>query len=416
MSLHSSLDVVAGSSADCSVDGALSAPSKSTTTANGYLCSARMTDCLSRSQSGRTSEPSTGDLGLDGWISSLAASPARTSAQPEEAPELRESKAASGPRWPASFARYDPATASWKTPQCSLFGGWAEFSGTWPRWGSMRNGACLELPTWAPLTSASGSGFWPTPTVQDANGRDRHNQRDGSVTLSLLGQARMWPTPTASMVTVQDQEQARFAGSDPRRPRYATVLASDGKRGRRGRNSVTRGGGECLPGQVGGPLNPTWVEWLMNFPLGWTSLEPLTNELFQDWKYRTESGTTDVSDCGGGPLRPLWWEEDPSETPYRPQSNEQRARQHCPVVRGLPWPGAQDSPASTLRDMRNGVPAETVEAQGSRALPEPSVPEREGQTIGRVAMGVQNRVARLKALGNAQVPAVAALAWRILGD
>ncbi len=34
--------------------------------------------------------------------------------------------------------------------------------------------------------------------------------------------------------------------------------------------------------------------------------------------------------------------------------------------------------------------------------------------VGRVAYGVANRVDRLKALGNGQVPAVAALAWRIL--
>ena len=25
---------------------------------------------------------------------------------------------------------------------------------------------------------------------------------------------------------------------------------------------------------AGGSLNPTWVEWLMGFPLGWTALEP----------------------------------------------------------------------------------------------------------------------------------------------
>src|SRR6185437_3380729 len=25
---------------------------------------------------------------------------------------------------------------------------------------------------------------------------------------------------------------------------------------------------------LGGQLNPTWVEWLMGFPLGWTDLEP----------------------------------------------------------------------------------------------------------------------------------------------
>ena len=34
--------------------------------------------------------------------------------------------------------------------------------------------------------------------------------------------------------------------------------------------------------------------------------------------------------------------------------------------------------------------------------------------IPRVAKGILNRVARLKAIGNGQVPQVAALAWRIL--
>ncbi len=36
--------------------------------------------------------------------------------------------------------------------------------------------------------------------------------------------------------------------------------------------------------------------------------------------------------------------------------------------------------------------------------------------VGRVATGVKNRVCQLKALGNAQVPIQAALAWRILSD
>jgi len=30
-----------------------------------------------------------------------------------------------------------------------------------------------------------------------------------------------------------------------------------------------------LAAQVGGPLNPPWVEWLMGWPLGWTDLKPL---------------------------------------------------------------------------------------------------------------------------------------------
>lgn len=28
-----------------------------------------------------------------------------------------------------------------------------------------------------------------------------------------------------------------------------------------------------LNDQIGGPLNPTWVEWLMGFPLEWTALD-----------------------------------------------------------------------------------------------------------------------------------------------
>lgn len=30
----------------------------------------------------------------------------------------------------------------------------------------------------------------------------------------------------------------------------------------------------------GGRLNPTWVEWLMGFPLGWTALKPLETPSF----------------------------------------------------------------------------------------------------------------------------------------
>jgi hypothetical protein len=34
---------------------------------------------------------------------------------------------------------------------------------------------------------------------------------------------------------------------------------------------------------VGGLLNPTWVEWLMGWPIGWTALRPLETARFQEW-------------------------------------------------------------------------------------------------------------------------------------
>lgn len=35
---------------------------------------------------------------------------------------------------------------------------------------------------------------------------------------------------------------------------------------------------------TGGQLNPTWVEWLMGWPLGWTDLKPLETDRFREWQ------------------------------------------------------------------------------------------------------------------------------------
>jgi len=35
--------------------------------------------------------------------------------------------------------------------------------------------------------------------------------------------------------------------------------------------------------QAGGQLNPDWVEWLMGYPIGWTGLEPLEMDKYQQW-------------------------------------------------------------------------------------------------------------------------------------
>jgi len=53
--------------------------------------------------------------------------------------------------------------------------------------------------------SGNASTGWQTPTVQDGNGRDRHNQRGGGITLSLLGESRLAPWPTGWQTpTVED--------------------------------------------------------------------------------------------------------------------------------------------------------------------------------------------------------------------
>ena len=32
-----------------------------------------------------------------------------------------------------------------------------------------------------------------------------------------------------------------------------------------------------------GHLNPEWLEWFMGWPMGWTGLEPLEMDKYQEW-------------------------------------------------------------------------------------------------------------------------------------
>jgi hypothetical protein len=59
----------------------------------------------------------------------------------------------------------------WRTRQCSLVEDSSEFSGTWPEWGSMRDGECSELTPLVLPSTESESGFWQTPTTRDGKGQ-----------------------------------------------------------------------------------------------------------------------------------------------------------------------------------------------------------------------------------------------------
>ena len=120
--------------------------------------------------------------------------------------------------------------------------------------------------------------MWPTPHANCHTGAGDHG--DGGMNLQTAVQGH--PTPSASMRTLGDLNQARFAGSDSRRPDYATAnqmfptpTANDAKNA-----TLPPGAGkrDSLPGELirsgaSGSLNPLWVEWLMGFPPGWTDCD-----------------------------------------------------------------------------------------------------------------------------------------------
>jgi hypothetical protein len=242
------------SEATCS-DGEPFAPSSGNPTPQAYSSPDRMTVFSRLSRFGMTFAPLTDARGEELLTWFRAGFPAKTSAPLERARESKASDPACGARWPASLAKFDPATSSWRTPQCSLFEDLEQSLETWPRWGSMRNGECWERQTWERRTSEIESGLLPTPlSTLGTNGGP--NQRDSSGRPGLQMAARYWPTPQAS----------ESAAGTPKGKMQKML----------GNHPMIRGTSqqewEC------GTLNPTWVEWLMGWPLGWTDLKPLATD------------------------------------------------------------------------------------------------------------------------------------------
>lgn len=312
------------------------ATSRLTTTVSDSSNSGSQTGGSPTRQSGMTCVRSTGDPGVDSWTSSLAASRAsrgRSQASAKEPP----TPAIFGPTSSGLLARYDPDWCWWRTSQGSLLsseedlereqlatvmssrGGLRRLNRapsdalleTFPRSGTTRNGMLYPLRGLGLHTSGSGSGLWPTATSSTGGPTWTGDQGNRLARAALTfptprtcagkrssGSNRtefyraMWPTPSASMMTGADMEQARYAGSNPERPSYEeagkkfpTPSAEDA--GRKGSVEWAErwANGEKVPrpqqrlrtkvAQAGGSLNPGFVEWLMGWPHRWSSLEPL---------------------------------------------------------------------------------------------------------------------------------------------
>jgi len=264
-----------------------------------------------------------------------------------------------GPSSPAWWVRWESVTSLWRTCLASSVKGVPKSLLILPRWGSMRNGVLYLRPAlvprisgkesslwvspqardWKGVTSANRHGaslpdqvagtYWPTPTaVPYGNnqggsmgrvGKVRHSLesmarndlwptptasrtgdytvdgRTGFVRRSLQGEAKIWPTPDASVGTggrVRDPErvgptgmtvdgkkrQVSLEDSVRRWPTpKSTISGSDYARAGREKSGtddlVTAVSRTTGPGTPPTSLNPEWVEWLMGFPAGWTDLK-----------------------------------------------------------------------------------------------------------------------------------------------
>lgn len=269
-----------------SLDGAPCALLRLIPTAEACCSQDSAAESLSRSQSGTTCGHSTGDRGPEQLTLCREASHARTSVQPEKARDLTASEAGYGWKWPGSFAKYDPALRLWRTRQCSLLGDSEEFSETWPKWGSMQGGECLEQMTLAHHTSEKEYGSWPTPRRTDADRGGR-----GDLIQAVRGNAnshyKMWQTPVADYAVERSAGKWNSRG-EPKlsaQVKFPTPhgFSKDGKSNGPSGNELGRAVNK-LGDANGGSLNPDWVEWLMGWPIGWTDLKPLEMDKYRAWQ------------------------------------------------------------------------------------------------------------------------------------
>lgn len=268
-------------------DGAPFAPSSGNPTPQAYLPPDKMTAFSRPSRFGMTFAPLTDDRGEELLTWFREGFRARTSAQPEKVPGSTASEAGFGEKWRELSVRYDPDTSSWRTHRCLWDEDLSACSLTLPKWGLMRDGVLLERMTLALPTAANDAGLWPTPKANDAEKRgnfDVTNPRNG-----LPAAVKKFATPQAR--DFRSGQAARW--DDPRRTRnlndqiakWPTPVASMSKGS--SPNALTRKDGQdrsndrldhAVMASDGGQLNPTWVEWLMGWPLGWTDLKPLETD------------------------------------------------------------------------------------------------------------------------------------------
>ncbi len=174
--------------------------------------------------------------------------------------------------WLASF---DPDSFSWKMCQLSLFEGLTEFSWNSLRWGTIVGGRLYQPQSLGPRTCGNAGFFLPTPTASDygankggGSGKEGKPERPS---LSTMARKNLWRTPQArdGIARGPQSPEKRMAGG----------------------HSVGLGD------QIGGPLNPEWVEWLMGYPLDWTALKGLETLWFRCKRVKPSK---DLPDCKNG--------------------------------------------------------------------------------------------------------------------
>ena len=225
-------------------------------------------------QSGLTSKPSTASPGVALWIASLVATPASLSAWPVDA-KGKPIPDTCGPISGASSLKSNPDPAFLKMWKDTFNLDLNRYGETFATWVTRLKQEYSARTRWGPPSYGSDFSSWPTATHSDSGAKITVN----SLQPGLIGAASNWATPTArdwkdGFNPIKHYRPQEVGSTQLRATDYLGLQAPR----------------HTMPGKkfYASPraLNPRFVEWLMGFPIGWTDLQPLETQSFQQWQQR----------------------------------------------------------------------------------------------------------------------------------
>jgi DNA (cytosine-5)-methyltransferase 1 len=141
---------------------------------------------------------------------------------------------------------------------------------------------------------------WPTPRVSDIEGApatnaeynngswSRLNSKGVRFGIKLKDAVNYFPTPKAQNANSPGEHGRGGKDLQTIISKFPTPASRDYKGSsskilEKGRNPLTNSLCDAIEHKTVGHLNPDWVEALMSWPIGWSSLEPMSIEVFNHW-------------------------------------------------------------------------------------------------------------------------------------
>ncbi len=441
----------------CSVGGP-SVPSSSTAIAGESCCGGKGKGISQHSRSGTIYGPSEGTIRererlsnhLAKWITLLLRQGFRANHTQQQVKEkVKGTKEISGRILSGLYGKWDRKLSCWR--MCQGFFALtisAKSSVTWRKRGTMRNGTLYRRRNAGHHINEIGCGFWlgnqilyGTPLSQQrVRGKKFIRKNLSPAECVVIGK---WPTPRVSDSWAKKSEgevKARLDGtkrSKAGKPVTDVQLVDIVMLRQSYQHSI-----------VCGELNPDWVELLMGWPEGWTCINPISCDIVNEWLIGFKQSLIEVlyneTDKGKAKEMQKVWSNNVSQAVQYWRTRKQRIVSSEKLLlfgvckqqkghkttdvalegtkangKGMPSVRHKNTPSGTPLRWEQGKSKCIQSTDALYLLPQVSSRYSiqawfDGSWeigIPRVAIKIDNCVDRLAAIGNGQVPIVAAVAF-----